>query len=158
MKKLVLLLAAIILLVVLVVVYVPFTPASGESGVGDKPTAPLVGADRDAHGCIASAGYTYSVVRQDCIRLWEQATSLAPTVVLGNPALPAYVIRSANWQHAEVFLPGQDDSVVLTLQTTPGDPSWTDPYNTWLLTYDKIQGWKLAQDGTVLYTAPADQA
>ena len=126
--------------------------------MGDKPTAPLVGADRDAHGCIASAGYTYSVVRQDCIRLWKQATSLAPTVVLGNPALPAYVIRSANWQHAEVFLPGQDDSVVLTLQTTPGDPSWTDPYNTWLLTYDKIQGWKLAQDGTVLYTAPADQA
>lgn len=158
MKKLLLLLAAIILLGVLVVVYVPFNPASGESGVGEKATEPLVGNDRDAHGCIASAGYTYSVVRQDCIRLWEEATALAPTVVLGTPALPAYVVRSANWQHAEVFLPGQADSITLTLKTTPGDPTWTDPYNTWQLSYDKIQGWKLAQDGNVLYTAGPDKA
>ena len=29
----------------------------------------LVGNDKDDHGCIASAGYTWSEVRKDCIRL-----------------------------------------------------------------------------------------
>ena len=158
MKKTILLIAAAILLAVLVIVYVPFTPASSESGEGDKPTASLVGADKDAHGCIASAGYTYSVVRQECVRVWEVGTALMPTIQLGEPVLAAYVIRSANWQHAEVFLPGQEGSFVLTLQTVPGDFTWTDPYGTWKLTYDKIQGWKLFQDGQMVYTAGPDKA
>ena len=32
----------------------------------------MPGSDRDAHGCIGSAGYIWSEVRQDCIRLFEQ--------------------------------------------------------------------------------------
>ena len=43
--------------------------------VGD---APIVGGDRDAHGCIGSAGYTYSAVRTECVRLWEVGVRLAP--------------------------------------------------------------------------------
>ena len=31
----------------------------------------LVGSDRDEHGCIGSAGYTWSYALHDCIRLWE---------------------------------------------------------------------------------------
>lgn len=36
-------------------------------------TAPrtLVGNDRDAHGCIGSAGYAWSEVLQQCARPWE---------------------------------------------------------------------------------------
>ena len=75
MKKLLLFIAALILLGVLVVVYLPFTPSA----------APQVGADKDAHGCIGSAGYTYSVVRKDCIRLWEEGTALTPVVQIENP-------------------------------------------------------------------------
>lgn len=155
MKKLLLILAALVLLGVLVVVYVPFTPATPEEGVGQQTTAPLVGADRDEHGCIASAGYTYSVVRQECIRVWEEGIALKPVIQLEEPVLVAYVVRSANWQHAEVFLPGQEGSLLLTLQTTPEDPVWTDLYGTWKLTYNKIQGWKLFQDGQEIYTAAA---
>ena len=158
MKKTILLIAAAILLGVLIVVYVPFAPASPQEGVGQKPTAPLVGADKDVHGCIASAGYTYSVVRQECVRVWEVGTALMPTIQIGEPVLAAYVIRSANWQHAEVFLPGQEGSFVLTLQAAPGDSTWTDTYGTWKLTYDKIQGWKLFQDGQAVYTAGPDKA
>lgn len=32
----------------------------------------LVGADRDKHGCIGSAGYTWSKELGKCIRPWEQ--------------------------------------------------------------------------------------
>ena len=31
----------------------------------------LVGADRDAHGCIGSAGYSWSETLQQCVRPWE---------------------------------------------------------------------------------------
>ena len=35
--------------------------------------APLVGSDRDAHGCIASAGYLWCAREGACVRPWELA-------------------------------------------------------------------------------------
>lgn len=37
-----------------------------------KKQQPMVGNDRDLHGCIGSAGYTWSEEKQACIRPWEQ--------------------------------------------------------------------------------------
>ena len=34
-------------------------------------STPLVGNDADAHGCVASAGYTYCEPLGKCIRSWE---------------------------------------------------------------------------------------
>ena len=34
------------------------------------------GSDKDEHGCIASAGYTWSEVQKDCIRLWEKGVRM----------------------------------------------------------------------------------
>lgn len=39
----------------------------------------VVGGDRDAHGCIASAGYHYSPSLKNCIRSWEYYTINRPT-------------------------------------------------------------------------------
>ena len=36
----------------------------------------VVGSDKDEHGCIASAGYTWSEVQKDCIRLWEKGVRM----------------------------------------------------------------------------------
>lgn len=36
--------------------------------------AAIVGADRDAHGCIGSAGYTWCGRELACVRSWELAT------------------------------------------------------------------------------------
>lgn len=35
--------------------------------------APLVGGDRDAHGCIGSAGYQWCAREKSCVRSWELA-------------------------------------------------------------------------------------
>lgn len=44
-------------------------PASGaEAGPGGMP-----GSDRDAHGCIGSAGYSWCAREQRCVRSWELA-------------------------------------------------------------------------------------
>jgi hypothetical protein len=37
------------------------------------PTQTPLGGDRDAHGCIGSAGYTWCEVKQKCLRVWEES-------------------------------------------------------------------------------------
>jgi len=45
----------------------------------------LVGNDRDAHGCIASAGYSWCGARNECLRSWEDlCTSTVPKTVTFN--------------------------------------------------------------------------
>jgi len=34
--------------------------------------APIVGGDKDSHGCIGSAGYSWCEVKQKCLRSWEE--------------------------------------------------------------------------------------
>lgn len=34
--------------------------------------SPVVGGDKDIHGCIGSAGYTWCEVKQKCLRSWEE--------------------------------------------------------------------------------------
>ncbi|WGY70501.1 hypothetical protein KEC55_26075 [Burkholderia cepacia] len=38
-----------------------------------QATPPMVGGDRDAHGCIGSAGYAWCERTQQCERPWELA-------------------------------------------------------------------------------------
>ena len=45
----------------------------GNNPSATSPTTPLVGGDRDAHGCIASAGYRWCERTQACERPWELA-------------------------------------------------------------------------------------
>lgn len=33
---------------------------------------PVVGGDRDEHGCIGSAGYSWCEEKQKCLRVWEE--------------------------------------------------------------------------------------
>lgn len=146
MKKVILLLVALVLLGVLVIVYLPFTPA--------QPQEPVVGADRDAHNCIASAGYTYSAVRGECVRLWEVGTALMPVVQIEEPVLAAYVVQDESGKEAEVFIPGFEQGVVMNRDENADIPTWTSP-DGWTLTYDPDQGWKLAQGGELVYASKA---
>lgn len=144
MKKLILSVIALILLGVLVVVYLPITP--------NEP-APKIGADKDVHGCIASAGYTYSVVRGGCIRVWEAGTALIPVVPMGDPVLNAYAVQSENGSQVEVFLPGIEQGVLLSRDENVDLPMWQG--QGWTLTYDPDQGWKLSQYGQLVYASKA---
>jgi len=39
-------------------------------------TNDLVGNDKDIHGCIGSAGYSWCVVKNKCLRIWEEKCEL----------------------------------------------------------------------------------
>ena len=45
-------------------------------------TGPSVGGDRDEHGCIPSAGYTWCEEKQKCLRVWEEE---CPSLEKDNP-------------------------------------------------------------------------
>ncbi len=46
------------------------TPVSTPAATPDAP--PLIGGDKDEHGCIGSAGYTWCEPKQKCLREWEE--------------------------------------------------------------------------------------
>lgn len=33
----------------------------------------VVGGDKDAHGCIGSAGYSWCQIKNKCLRIWEES-------------------------------------------------------------------------------------
>lgn len=50
----------------------PSTPAASTAGEPDAPV-PAPGSDRDANGCIPSAGYAWCAKTAQCERPWELA-------------------------------------------------------------------------------------
>ena len=83
-----------------------------------------VGAGRDAHGCIGSAGYTWSTVRGECLRVFEAGLAFVPDPApTQGPALAAYLVLAPAQGDvvtaAEVFVPGRAAPVALALAHTP---------------------------------------
>ena len=111
------------------------------------------GADRDAYGCIGSAGYTWSQVAGDCLRLWEAGVQLT-SATDPQASLAAYVVISADGNAVELFLPKQD-ALILKRSFTPDGPVWTK--GGWRLERQP-EGWRLYQHKELVYQAanPAD--
>lgn len=66
-------------------------------------TQPIkVGADRDEHGCIGSAGYSWSPLLAKCVRLWE-AGSVVHNQNFGTST--AYFILNKEGTKGELWLP-----------------------------------------------------
>ncbi len=76
------------------------------------------GADVDANGCKGSAGYQFSIVKNRCIRVWEEGIrfeEINPTKT-GNQPKVAFVIFSDDKKKAEVQFGGTDKPVILEKQ------------------------------------------
>lgn len=131
--------------------------ACKESGETENTAAPLVGGDRDEHGCIASAGYRWSRVQQRCIRPFEEGVRLLPVEDPqdSSAVLAATVIFSIDSLRAEVFLPDGETSPVLDRRTLPsGGYAWNieddDTYN---VRRDEQGKWTVSRRGEVLFRA-----
>lgn len=42
----------------------------------DSNNTQIVGGDRDIHGCIGSAGYSWCQAKEKCLRVWEEGCSI----------------------------------------------------------------------------------
>ena len=80
----------------------------------------VVGGDSDSHGCKASAGYTWSTLKKECIRIFENSTKLSHAEDGKTYTTVAYVIFDGD--KAELFLDTQKESIILE-RKSEGD-SW----------------------------------
>lgn len=81
-----------------------------------KTVAPkAVGSDKDAHGCKTSAGYTWSVLREDCVRVFEVGMRLDAVEPNG---MSAFVVMDASSKRAELFTLLEKQPLILTQLST----------------------------------------
>ena len=79
-------------------------------------TKVVVGTDKDAHGCVASAGYRWSQLRNQCIRVFEEGYRLNTIEQLEgeNISNSAFVVfEEEGGSRAELFLPDGSKPVML---------------------------------------------
>ena len=77
--------------------------------------APMVGDDRDEHGCIGSAGYTWSALRGECIQTFEVGTRLNPVDVKEEEAvISAFIVsKDGDNSQVELFITGEEQNPIL---------------------------------------------
>ncbi|WP_435354900.1 hypothetical protein [Emticicia sp. SJ17W-69] len=106
----------------------------------DNNTAVMVGNDADAHGCKASAGYTWSVIKNTCIRLWEVGVQLSPIDNKEPYTSITTAIINDDKTKVELFIVGETSSILLdknTEQVFSGSGySMIQENNKWLLKKD----------------------
>lgn len=91
----------------------------------------MVGNDIDQHGCKGSAGYTWSVVKKDCIRTFEAGVRLDVVDSTLNQTLSAFAIFAnddeENKFDVEIFLPSlQDSTIILKPIKDDGAGTWAN--------------------------------
>lgn len=104
----------------------------------------VVGGDSDSHGCKASAGYTWSALKKECVRIFENSTKLDHAEDGKTYTTASYVIFDGN--KAELFLDTQKESIILE-RKSEGD-SWIN--GDWQLIPWK--GYVLKKGKDILYT------
>lgn len=92
--------------------------------MADTAKTQMVGNDKDEHGCIGSAGYQWSVVKNDCIRIFEAGTRLSAAEAVTNKTVAAFAILSSDNTKAEVFVPQLSASGIILEQSKDNAKVW----------------------------------
>ena len=76
---------------------------------------PMVGDDRDEHGCIGSAGFTWSALRGECIQVFEVGTRLNPVEEKEEEAvISAFVVtKDGDNSQVELFITTEETNPLL---------------------------------------------
>lgn len=76
----------------------------------------VLGTDKDANGCVTSAGYRWSKIKNECIRVFEDGYRLNAIEELKGESMTksAFVVFEEEGDRAELYLPDVDESVMLT--------------------------------------------
>ncbi|MBS0644988.1 MAG: hypothetical protein JSR97_00150 [Verrucomicrobia bacterium] len=73
-----------------------------------------VGSDKDEHGCITSAGETWSQLKQSCIQIFNVGQRLNPIETKeGEAVISAFVLFNDDKSEAELFLPNTKSNTIL---------------------------------------------
>jgi hypothetical protein len=109
--------------------------------------APKVGADKDKHDCIGSAGYTYSSIKNDCIRVFEQNIRLTEVSPKGSFTSMTSIIFSKDSLKVEVFLPNYNRGQILNKKVSNGKYYWQKGN----LVLKRKKGFELFENSKLIY-------
>ena len=89
---------------------------------------PIVGNDSDEHGCIGSAGYTWSVVKNECIQIFNSGIRLDAKATNLDKTVSAFIVfKSENEDaQAELYLPSAKKSILLAKDKKNGAGKWVN--------------------------------
>jgi hypothetical protein len=119
----------------------------GKTGKTVSSKNVVLGTDKDENGCVKSAGYRWSVIKEECIRPVDEGYRLNTIQQLASESdvTSVYVLFEENGDNAELFLPGSVKSILLK-RDGKGNP-YKD--KNWIL-YSQ-NGYKLKKNGILLY-------
>ena len=124
------------------------TPQEADNTDGQPSTTeetPMVGGDRDEHGCIGSAGYTWSALRGECIQVFEVGTRLNPEDIKEEEAvISAFIVsKDGDNSQVELFITNEEQSLILKQEADGTFKNGKYTYN--------AQTKELSIDGKVAY-------
>ncbi|AZA99095.1 hypothetical protein EG359_05510 [Chryseobacterium joostei] len=115
--------------------------------------SPIVGGDVDVHGCRASAGFTYSQIKNVCVKVFEQKIKLKEVDSDKSSTSMTAVIFSKDMKRAEIFIPeGNAKSIILGKEGK--SKMWkSGSYikETYVLVPYKKTGYQIKKDDVVIY-------
>ncbi|WP_312396337.1 hypothetical protein [Chryseobacterium sp.] len=125
----------------------------GAMFLGSLVFAQKVGGDRDVHGCIGSAGYTYSQLRNDCVRVFEQKIKLNEVKSDKSYTSMTAVIFNKSMSKAEIFITdGNAKSIILERQGKGKIwKSGSHVKESYVLVPYKKKGYQIKKDDVVIY-------
>ncbi len=129
------------------------SPAPAQITATSQPadTTPkdMPGSDRDEKGCITSAGYQWSVVKNSCIRIFEEGIKMLPKDPSLDQTTAAFLVFSTDRVRVEIFLPTQKKAVIIRRTEGSGEPT---EWKSGPLTLSLKEGeYILDDEGKVLY-------
>lgn len=112
----------------------------------EEKAVPIVGADADVHGCKGSAGYTWSALKQKCIRVFEDGVRLNAADTKVDQTTSAFAVFNEDSSEVELFIPHVLNAVLVP-KISGG--VWAD--STYVLKEEKGK-WQLEKDAQLLYS------
>lgn len=114
-----------------------------------EPT--IVGADKDEHDCKGSAGYQWSELKNECIRIFESGIRLNPVSKDVDQTTSAFIIFKSKEidMQVELFLPSEKKSIILDKNGKSVIYQWKN--DNYILT-EMVNNYKLLdKNGELLY-------
>lgn len=145
MKKLLLIPALIMLFASCDYILKERDDAEGEVNAEEKV---VLGNDKDDKGCVTSAGYKWSLLRKECIRVFEEGYRLnkVDSLQTEDVAASAFVVFDKEKEVAELYLPDTEKSLLMKKE---GRGIYRN--GSWSLHTDR--NYQLKHQGNVLYAA-----
>ena len=105
-----------------------------------------IGGQKDKHGCLTAAGYTWSYLKETCIRPFEDGIALLETSPKESYQVATYLIVDSNKKQAEIFVPNTSTSTLLNQKNdheySKGNYLLKQVNNCWILYIDNKKMFK----------------